>query len=104
MEPLDPLTESRALFAISVAADLVGTGVQNLRAYERRGLVEPQRTPGGTRLYAAADIDRLRRITELLGTGHNLAGVESVLALERENALLRAEIRQLREQAGDAPV
>ncbi|MGZ4451470.1 MAG: MerR family transcriptional regulator [Nocardioides sp.] len=104
MESIDPLAESRALFAISVAADLVGTGVQNLRAYERRGLVEPQRTPGGTRLYAPADIDRLRRITELLGAGHNLAGVESVLALERENALLRAEIRQLREQAGDAPV
>lgn len=96
MEGLDPMDHSRALFAISVAADLVGTGIQNLRAYERRGLVEPQRTPGGTRLYAAADIDRLRRITELLGAGHNLAGVESVLALELENARLRAEIAELR--------
>lgn len=79
----------RGLFGISVAADLVGTGVQNLRAYERRGLIEPQRTAGGTRLYSQADVDRLRRITELLGAGLNLAGVELVLDLEAENATLR---------------
>jgi DNA-binding transcriptional MerR regulator len=103
MDLPDPMSDSRALFAISVAADLVGTGVQNLRAYERRGLVEPQRTPGGTRLYAPADIARLRRITELLGMGLNLAGVESVLALEVENARLRAEL-ELARSANDPMV
>jgi len=93
---MEPVDDGRALFAISVAADLVGTGVQNLRAYERRGLVMPQRTEGGTRLYAQADIDRLRRITELLAAGLNLAGIESVFDLEQENARLRAELDRLR--------
>ena len=82
----------RPLFAISVAAELVGTGIQNLRAYERRGLVEPRRTPGGTRLYSNDDLTRLRRITALLAAGLNLSGVEVVLALELENAALRAEL------------
>lgn len=86
----------RALFGISVAAELVGTGIQNLRAYERRGLVEPQRTAGGTRLYSRRDIGRLRRIAELLALGHNLTGVGTVLDLEAENARLRAEIERLR--------
>jgi len=79
-----------AVFAISVAAELAGTAIQNLRVYERRGLVAPQRTTGGTRRYSQADIDRLRRITELLASGLNLAGVELVLDLEAENAALRA--------------
>lgn len=93
---MEPAKDGRALFAISVAAELVGTGVQNLRAYERRGLVTPHRTDGGTRLYGHHDIARLRRITELLAAGLNLAGVESVLHLERENARLRKEIDRLR--------
>jgi len=98
MQPqYDEQRSDRALFAISVAADLVGTGVQNLRAYERRGLVEPQRTPGGTRLYSSEDIGRLRRITELLALGHNLTGVGTVLDLEAENARLHAEIERLRD-------
>jgi MerR family transcriptional regulator/heat shock protein HspR len=79
----------RGLYGISVAADLVGTGVQNLRVYERRGLVSPSRTDGGTRLYSDDDVARLRRITELLGDGLNLAGVAVVLELERENKRLR---------------
>ncbi|MFT4263877.1 MAG: MerR family transcriptional regulator [Nocardioides sp.] len=83
---------ARALFGISVTAELVGTGVQNLRAYERRGLLEPRRTPGGTRLYSQDDLTRLRRITTLLASGLNLAGVEAVLALEAENAVLRARL------------
>ena len=83
---------SRALFAISVAAELVGTGVQNLRAYERRGLVTPHRTPGGTRVYSADDVQRLRRITELLAAGLNLSGIELVLDLEADNARLRADL------------
>jgi DNA-binding transcriptional MerR regulator len=75
-----------------VAADLVGTGVQNLRVYERRGLVEPQRTDGGTRLYSDADIERLRRIALLLTEGLNLAGIAMVLDLEADNARLRRRI------------
>lgn len=86
----------RPVFAISVAAELVGTGIQNLRAYERRGLVEPQRTSGGTRLYSPGDVTRLRRITTLLAAGLNLAGVEAVLALEAENAALRDELTRRR--------
>jgi DNA-binding transcriptional MerR regulator len=93
---MEPTPERRGLFAISVAAELVGTGVQNLRAYERRGLVEPQRTAGGTRLYSEADIARLRRITTLIAAGLNLAGVEAVLALEAENAALRAQLHRQR--------
>ena len=82
----------RGMFGISVVADLVGTGVQNLRVYERRGLVEPARTSGGTRLYSHADVVRLRRIAELLGAGLNLAGIAMVLELEADNDRLRAEL------------
>jgi DNA-binding transcriptional MerR regulator len=70
----------------------VGTGIQNLRAYERRGLVEPRRTVGGTRLYSADDLTRLRRIVELLDLGLNLAGVAMVLELESDNAALRRRL------------
>lgn len=77
------------VYAISIAADLVGTGVQNLRAYEKAGLVTPQRTPGGNRLYSQADIDRLRQITALLDQGLNLAGITMVLDLRDENHQLR---------------
>lgn len=84
----------RGLFGISVVADLVGTGMQNLRLYERRGLLEPARTAGGTRLYSQDDIDRLRRIGELLGHGLNLAGVAMVLDLEADNARLRADLEE----------
>ena len=81
---------TRGIYGISVAADLVGTGVQNLRVYERRGLVEPARTDGGTRLYSDQDVERLRRIALLLGEGLNLAGIAMVLDLEADNARLRA--------------
>ena len=94
MTAYDDHDPTRPVFAISVAADLVGTGIQNLRAYERRGLVEPQRTSGGTRVYSQDDIDRLRRITTLLASGLNLAGVEAVLLLEAENAALRAQLHR----------
>ena len=87
---------TRGVFGISVAAEMVGTGVQNLRAYERRGLVEPERTAGGTRRYSPADITRLRRITELLSAGLNLSGIELVLALEDDNARLRSELDRRR--------
>jgi DNA-binding transcriptional MerR regulator len=79
---------ARGLFAISVAAELSGTSVQNLRAYERRGLLAPERTPGGTRRYSQDDVDRLSRIRVLLEAGLNLAGIEQVLELEAEVARL----------------
>ena len=85
---------SRGVYAISVAAELVGTGVQNLRAYEARGLVEPQRTDGGTRRYSADDVDRLRRIADLLDAGLNLAGIAMVMDLQDENTRLRAESKR----------
>ena len=82
----------RGVFGISVAAELVGTGIQNLRLYERRGLLEPDRTEGGTRRYSSDDLDRLKRIGELLDAGLNLAGIAFVLGLEADNAQLRAEL------------
>ena len=84
------------MFAISVAADMVAMQVQNLRVYERRGLLTPDRTSGGTRLYSEADIERLERIRDLLADGLNIAGVARVLALEDEVARLRAENARLR--------
>lgn len=87
---------SRGVYGISVAADLVGVGVQTLRLYERKGLVEPDRTAGGTRLYSEDDLVRLRRIAELVAAGHNLTGVGAVLDLEDDNTQLRAEIADLR--------
>jgi hypothetical protein len=90
---------TRALYGISVAAELVGSGPQNLRLYERRGLLEPFRTPGGTRRYSDADLDRLRRIGQLLDEGINLAGVKLVLDLEAANELLRAALAAVSEEA-----
>jgi MerR family transcriptional regulator/heat shock protein HspR len=82
----------RGVFAISVAAARADLPIQNLRVYERRGLLEPARTAGGTRLYSEADIVVLRRIGELLGEGLNLAGVGRVLELEAEIARLYANL------------
>jgi MerR family transcriptional regulator/heat shock protein HspR len=82
---------ARGVYGISVAAELVGTGVQNLRAYEARGLLEPERTEGGTRRYSANDLDRLRRIGDLLEAGLNLAGIAMVMDLQDENTQLLAE-------------
>jgi DNA-binding transcriptional MerR regulator len=82
---------TRGLYGISVAAELVGNGEQNIRLYERRGLVTPARSAGGTRRYSDHDLGRLRRIAELLGDGLNLAGVGRVLELEDEIGRLRAE-------------
>jgi MerR family transcriptional regulator, heat shock protein HspR len=80
---------SRGLYAISVAAELSGTAIQNLRVYERRGLLSPDRTEGGTRRYSEEDVERLVRIRELLDAGLNLAGIDKVLELEDEVARLR---------------
>ena len=87
---------ARGVYAISVAAEMVSMEIANLRVYERRGLLRPDRTGGGTRLYSRDDIDRLHRIRELLAAGLNLAGIGHVLHLESENAALRAEVGRLR--------
>ena len=82
----------RGVYAISVAAELVGMGSQTLRLYERRGLLEPARSDGGTRRYSSDDLERLRRIAALVTTGLNLAGVAMVLDLQDTNARLRADL------------
>lgn len=95
--------DRRPRYMISIAAELVGMHPQTLRVYETKGLVRPQRTPGNTRLYSDADLERLRLIQRLTGElGLNLAGVESVLRLEDELARLRNRVdrleRELREE------
>ena len=84
------------VFAISVAAEMVSMEIQNLRVYERRGLLEPERTAGGTRLYSTEDIERLHRIRELLADGLNLAGIARVLHLEDRVTRLEGEVARLR--------
>jgi len=93
-------TRDEGVFAISVAARMASMEIQNLRVYERRGLVDPDRTGGGTRLYSEADIERLQRIGELLAEGLNLAGIARVLELERTVTRLRAENARLRRGGG----
>lgn len=83
--------ESRPVYSMAVAAELVGLPAATLRLYERKGLLTPARTEGGTRRYSADDIERMRRVSELQDDGVNLAGIGKVLALEGENALLRQE-------------
>lgn len=80
----------RAVYVISIAAELAGVHPQTLRIYERRGLLDPARTGGGSRRYSDADIAQLRRIHDLTSAGVNLEGVRRVLALEAEVARLRA--------------
>lgn len=84
------------VYAISVVAQMVGTGPQNIRLYERKGLLTPDRTAGGTRQYSELDLLVLRRISGLLAEGLNLAGVAKVLELEAANARLRAELKRSR--------
>jgi MerR family transcriptional regulator/heat shock protein HspR len=90
-------SSSTGVFAISVAAEMASMEIQNLRVYERRGLIEPDRTAGGTRLYSPQDIERLVRIRELLAEGLNLAGISRVLVLETEVTRLRAANARLRQ-------
>ncbi len=91
--------DERPIYMISVAADLIGMHPQTLRMYEQKGLVRPKRTPGGTRLYSEADVERLRIIQRLTTElGLNLAGVELVLRLEDELRKAHAQIERLQEQ------
>jgi len=87
----------RALFSISVAAELTGLHPQTLRSYERGGLLEPSRSAGGTRRYSPREIDQLREIAALVSEGLNLAGVRRVLNLERQIRELQADVSRLGE-------
>jgi MerR family transcriptional regulator/heat shock protein HspR len=91
--------DERPRYMISVAAELVSMHPQTLRIYEAKGLVRPKRTPGNTRLYSEADLERLRLIQRLTGQlGLNLAGVETVLRLEDELGRLRTRLERVEEQ------
>jgi MerR family transcriptional regulator/heat shock protein HspR len=85
----------RGVYGISVTSELAGVSPQTLRLYESRGLLTPARTEGGTRRYSNDDLDRLARITELLASGVNLAGVAQILGLEARNSTLQSDNSQL---------
>jgi len=93
---------TRAVYVISVAAELAGVHPQTLRIYERKGLLDPARTGGGNRRYSEADIAHLRRIQELTAAGLNLEGVRRVIALESELVRLRSELERTRAAAREA--
>ena len=88
--------KTAAVFVISVAAELSGMHPQTLRIYERKGLIDPYRTPGGTRRYSQRDIERLTLIQTLTSRGLNLEGVKQVLDLQSEVQFLRSEVAELR--------
>ena len=92
----------RGVYVISVAAELAGVHPQTLRIYERKGLVDPARTGGGSRRYSDDDIARLRRIQDLTNAGLNLAGVKAVMTLEDELARVRRDLEETRAQAREA--
>ncbi len=91
-------SEEQGVFMISVAAELAEMHPQTLRMYEQRGLIAPKRSPKNTRLYSQRDVERLRRIQQMTAEGLNLAGVETVLALEAQVQRLRAENERLRKR------
>ena len=96
------MDKERGVFMISVAAELANMHPQTLRIYEARGLIEPKRSPKGTRLYSHADVERLRRIQELTGdAGMNLAGVEKVFELEAALERMRRKVAQLERRADE---
>jgi MerR family transcriptional regulator, heat shock protein HspR len=95
------MERTRAVYVISVAAELAGMHPQTLRIYERKGLVDPARTTGGSRRYSDQDIAQLRRIQDLTAAGVNLEGVRRILELEGEIARLQAELDGARRQAAE---
>jgi len=97
--PPDP---TAAVYVMSVAADLAGLHPQTLRLYERRGLLEPTRTDGGNRRYSDADLQQLRRITDLTEQGVNVEGIRRIFELEAELADLRRQLDRARKTGGAA--
>src|SRR5438876_10024576 len=98
----DNFSANRGVYVSSVAAELAGVHPQTLRIYERKGLLDPARTGGGSRRYSAEDIERLLHIHDLTAAGLNLAGVKLVMELEDEVSRLRRELERLREAAREA--
>jgi MerR family transcriptional regulator, heat shock protein HspR len=112
MAERDDRREERAVYIISVAAELAGVHPQTLRIYERKGLLQPARTAGNTRRYSERDLDRLRLIQDLTQRGVNLAGVKMIIELQGEMERVRREVddmhrelerarQRLRRTAGD---
>ena len=97
------MSRRSTVYVISVAAELCGMHPQTLRIYERKGLVQPTRTSGGSRRYSDADIALLQRISKLTSEGMNLVGVKRVLDLEQRVAALEAEIAQHRSASSTEP-
>lgn len=97
---MDTSGHYRAVYVISVAAELTGVHPQTLRVYERRGLIAPARTGGMSRRYSDADLDQIRRVQELTGQGLNLAGVAMVLELEAEVRRLQSELNRVESRQG----
>jgi MerR family transcriptional regulator/heat shock protein HspR len=97
-------SDTRAVYIISVAAELAGVHPQTLRIYEQKGLVRPHRTRGNTRRYSEADIVRLRRVQRLTAGGVNLAGAKRIIELEEEIQLLREHVAQLEAALEDRPI
>jgi MerR family transcriptional regulator/heat shock protein HspR len=96
------VSSDRGVFMISVAAELAEMHPQTLRMYEARGLIEPKRSPKGTRLYSRKDVDRLRRIQEMTAElGMNLAGVERVFELEQQLELMSRKVGALEKRAAE---
>jgi MerR family transcriptional regulator/heat shock protein HspR len=96
------VSSDRGVFMISVAAELAEMHPQTLRMYESRGLIEPKRSPKGTRLYSRADVERLRRIQEMTAElGMNLAGVERVFELEEQLEMMSRRVAALEKRAAD---
>jgi len=96
------VSSDRGVFMISVAAELAEMHPQTLRMYEARGLIEPKRSPKGTRLYSHTDVDRLRRIQEMTAElGMNLAGVERVFELEQQLESMSRKVAALEKRAAD---
>ena len=96
------LDQDRGVFMISVAAELAEMHPQTLRMYEARGLITPKRSPKNTRLYSQADVERLRRIQRMTTEeGLNLAGVETVLEMERRLKRMRGEMQRMRKRAAE---
>ncbi len=96
--------DRRAVYIISVAAELAGVHPQTLRIYERKGLVHPHRTTGNTRRYSEADIRRLRRVQRLTQAGINLAGVKRIMDLEEELDRLQTRVAQLEDRLADVAI
>ena len=97
--PDDPLVRSaRGVYGISVASELSGIDPQTMRLYERRGLLAPARTDGGTRRYSDDDLDRLARISDLVAQGINIAGIAQILHLEHRNSALESDNSELQSE------